>query len=291
MDNVRTFCSKLVHLLGVYPEALRSGWRERHVFRSLKTTCLFVGYPRSGHSLIGALLDAHPDAVIAHEADILKYVFARFSRSQLLYLMRRNSQVSAASGRNWQGYSYQVPGQWQGRHRTLRVIGDKHGESTTVRLMLQPGLLDRVERSLGPDVRFIHVVRNPYDNIATMLRKGTDRFTDGIIERSADSLRDSIRYYFALCQGVALLKARIGDRMLEVRHEDVVARPSEALSRICQFLGLEPSPQYLADCAAVVFAEPHRSRHEAPWTAEAIDIVTREAARFRPLDGYTFEGL
>ena len=27
----------------------------------------FVGYPRSGHSIIGSVMDAHPDIVIAHE--------------------------------------------------------------------------------------------------------------------------------------------------------------------------------------------------------------------------------
>jgi hypothetical protein len=35
---------------------------------------LFVGYSRSGHSLVGALLDAHPEIPVAYEANALKLV-------------------------------------------------------------------------------------------------------------------------------------------------------------------------------------------------------------------------
>lgn len=36
-------------------------------FASVRTFVLFVGYPRSGHSLIGSIMDAHPNIIIAHE--------------------------------------------------------------------------------------------------------------------------------------------------------------------------------------------------------------------------------
>jgi hypothetical protein len=39
---------------------------------------MFIGYLRSGHSLIASLLDAHPNAIATHELDALKFVGARF---------------------------------------------------------------------------------------------------------------------------------------------------------------------------------------------------------------------
>jgi hypothetical protein len=36
-------------------------------FSNVRTFILFVGYPRSGHSLIGSIMDAHPNVIIAHE--------------------------------------------------------------------------------------------------------------------------------------------------------------------------------------------------------------------------------
>jgi hypothetical protein len=35
-------------------------------FPDVHAFCLFDGYSRSGHSLVGALLDAHPKITIAH---------------------------------------------------------------------------------------------------------------------------------------------------------------------------------------------------------------------------------
>ena len=45
----------------------------------VKAFCLFIGYPRSGHSLIGALLDAHESVAMAHE--LSSRAFARSSAS------------------------------------------------------------------------------------------------------------------------------------------------------------------------------------------------------------------
>ena len=32
---------------------------------------MFIGYPRSSHSLVGAILDAHPEIIIPHEYDVI----------------------------------------------------------------------------------------------------------------------------------------------------------------------------------------------------------------------------
>ena len=69
----------------------------RRLFARVESLCLFIGYPRSGHSLIGALLDAHPNAIIADELDALKYVHAGFRRNQLFYLLLRGSRQSASA--------------------------------------------------------------------------------------------------------------------------------------------------------------------------------------------------
>ncbi|MCA1614387.1 MAG: sulfotransferase, partial [Acidobacteria bacterium] len=150
-----------------YLTSLYDSWRRREDFSALRAYCMFVGYPRSGHSLVGSLLDAHPDVVIAHELDALKYVRARFRREQLFHLLLDKSEEFTARGRQWNGYSYEVPGQWQGRRRSLRVIGDKKGGGSTMRLGADPRLLARLRRTVGVPVKLVHVVRNPFDNIST----------------------------------------------------------------------------------------------------------------------------
>ena len=40
-------------------------------FRTVETLCLFVGHVKSGGTLLGALLDAHPNAVVADEIEAI----------------------------------------------------------------------------------------------------------------------------------------------------------------------------------------------------------------------------
>ena len=52
----------------------------------------------------------------------------------------------------------------------LQVVGDKHGPMTTKFLSDAKGraYLNEMERLLNVSVRFLHVIRHPLDNIATM---------------------------------------------------------------------------------------------------------------------------
>ena len=52
-------------------------------FKDVKTFCMFIGYPRSGSTLIGSLLDAHPNIIIAHELDVFRYIRAGFNKRQI----------------------------------------------------------------------------------------------------------------------------------------------------------------------------------------------------------------
>ena len=108
-----------------YGRSALMGWRQRAQFAAVEKYCFFIGYPRSGHSLVGSLLNAHPEILIAHELDALGYVEHHFGRAQLYALLLERDQVFASMGRKWMGYDYVVPNQFQGRWSRLRVIGDK----------------------------------------------------------------------------------------------------------------------------------------------------------------------
>src|SRR5690349_21009491 len=64
----------------------------RNLYGDVERFCLFVGYPRSGHSLIGSLLNAHHEVVIAHEMDAHKYIMRGFNRDQLYWHVLRQDE-------------------------------------------------------------------------------------------------------------------------------------------------------------------------------------------------------
>lgn len=251
-------------LFGGSPAEMRqlhdwSGARPPPVLDAPATFVLFVGYPRSGHSLVGALLDAHPEMAIAHELDVLRFRAAGFSRDQVLLLIAENSRRLGRLGRRWGRHDYAVPGASQGSWRRLAVIGDKKGGETTRRLAVDPAALEGLTGFLALPVRFIHVVRDPADNISTMfLRQHTPDGKDG--------LRMAIDYFRALARANAALLQRLGpDRCMTVWHEDFVADPGGQLTRLCRFLGVEAEEDYLRAAAGLVAPAPRRSRIEVEW--------------------------
>jgi hypothetical protein len=246
---------------------------------SVRAFLLFVGHPRSGHSLVGSLLDAHPAMVVSHELDVLKYVGLGYRRDQLLTLVLEHARANAEAGRKSWGYSYAVPGQWQGRWQRLEVMGDKRGRMTTDRLAARPGLLDDLARAVRVPVKVVQVVRNPYDNVATMHARGSA------------PLAEQVARYRELCETVDRIAAGLaGDAFHRLYHEDLVAATPATLAALCGFLGLDAPDDYLAACDGVVFPSPRRTRDGAPWTPEdraALDAVVAETGW---LGRYDFDG-
>lgn len=258
--------------------------RQSALFDGVETYGMFVGYPRSGHSLVGSLLDAHPEAVVAHEAAALKHVHARFDRDRLFAVLLANSTRYGADGRVSGTYAYDVPGQWQGRFRQLRVIADKQGEGTGLRLRARPWLLDRLRRTVGVPLRIVHGVRNPYDNVATMARRAAEA------SRHPLDLDDAIHRYSALCETAARVRQQtIDGEWIDLRHEDLVADPVPELRALCRAVGLDAPEDYLAACAEIVRSRPHQSRYEVTWTGAQRESVARLIDRFETLRPYSFE--
>lgn len=262
---------------------------DRGHFDSVATYCMFIGYPRSGHSLVGSLLDAHPDAVVAHELDALRLVQAGFRRNQVFSLILRNAQAQGLHRQHV--YDYSVPNQWQGRFRRIKVIGDKKGGRSTRRLAECPDLLTRLERLVGVPTRFVHVVRNPFDNIATMFLRHSEGPSESGAHPAADpSLTATIDTYTLLCDTVATVKAAVGPAaMLDLRHEDLLRDPATHLSELTRFVGLEAPADYLGDCAGILYTSPNRTRDRVTWTRDLTARVQALVDRFDFLAGYSLE--
>jgi hypothetical protein len=86
-----------------------------------------------------------------------------------------------------------------GRVRELSVIGDKNARGATIRLQSWPDLLERLQRVGRDPVLFVHVVRNPYDNISTMAK------------RNDSTLGHAASTYFGLSETALSSKRRVGD--------------------------------------------------------------------------------
>ena len=253
-------------------------FKQKDHFKSLETYCMFIGYPRSGHSLVGSLLDAHPEIIIAHELNALRLFAKGFSARQIYYFLLQSSRRHAAAGRRETKYSYQVFNQWQGKFKKLKVIGDKKGSGSNKIIRKNPEILDILRDQVDLSVKFIHVTRNPYDNITTMMLK------------NQKGLDYSIDSYFKKCETVANFKQKVKpNNIFEFRHESLIENPQAILNQLCMFLGVEATQDYLDDCASIIFKSPNKSRFNFKWTQESIKLVAEKIELFDFLQGYSYE--
>ena len=184
-----------------YLESIVRGRRARASYADIRTFAMFVGQPRSGTSLLGSLLNAHRNTCIAQELNALKFLRRGYTRDQIYWLIQARDREFGRGGRNWTGYQYVVPNQWQGRCENLTVIGDKKAGKSTEELARRPELSDQLRRSLGISVRVIQIVRNPFDVITTIHRK------------TRASLDDAVHAHFRRCQTNQRLIHELGDAM------------------------------------------------------------------------------
>lgn len=240
-----------------------------------------VGCPRSGTTLVQAMLARHPDVFSLHET----YFFeALIGDSQLRWRDRE-----ARATRKW--YHRAGLAQSWGRRR-LRQLERRHlavrrGPSPMTRkgcvrryvAMLDEAAarggcthwvektpnhilyLDEIDRGV-PDVRVVHVLRRGIDVIASVidadLRQGTAAFRGGVA-------RWVRRWNHAMAVHMAHLEV---PRHYLLCHEDLLADPDAEWARLRDFLDLDPR-QPLRAAAGTRVADPHAE----PWKAAAADGV------------------
>ncbi len=241
---------------------------------------IFIGNPRTGHSLVGAIIDAHKDAVVSHELNAIS-LYSTVGRDEMVRAIKENSVTHARAGKKGQkisaegkpvlGYSYQIPGLYQGIVSPNPVLlGDKRGFSSTEFINAHPGFLGRFSRKTGFDLRLIHVIRNPYDTLATWSK---------LI--GAASARDLFRM---ASQTVSSIKSEYD--VLDVYLEDLIVAPEREIQNILQYLGLETHDDYVKKCTAVVFNKPNCTRYDNKWEPGMLETINGYIQQFEWLGRY-----
>ena len=302
----------LGHLLPTLPQNVISG---------VKRFIFFVGYPRSGHSIIGSILDAHPNVVIAHEYNLfekLPLVIAHNSTrgqtnfteavKQLFNQLYQNSYdnvfLNGTRSENKKGYNLTLNGTWQGRYKDqILVIGDKYGGGSAKLFAKRSTEFQRIYNKLLEMVQIpvviIHCVRNPFDIISSKLlvrvqfrhdqKYPVKSFAEAKLNKTAKFrnntlLLESINYTFKLADSVSSMTNSVFNKsiVLEVHNHELVSDAEKTIHKLCQFLGIVCSPNYVRSCARKVFPKVSRTRFAVDWPEDLKLLVERR------LDDYPF---
>jgi hypothetical protein len=240
--------------------------------------CLFIGYSRSGHSLVGSLLDAHQHICIAHELNTISYFSQGLKFTQLLYLICRNSRQYSRKGRMWEGYTYDIRGQFQGNTKNLQIVGDKKGGTSANLLLKYPYLLEDLKTKIPLSLKLIHITRNPFDIISTQFVKNTMR----------QNLNQLSQKFFKQVHLVNQLIASNKYQIITVPLENLIQNPDYELDRLLRFLEVENYPGYSNACIEKIFKTPKISRNLLKWPERLVIEIEEQCKQIEFLKNYSF---
>lgn len=259
-------------LIQRYPQTLAA---HRVTQQAPQKLLFFVGHPRSGHSLVGSLLDAHPNVIIANELAAHKQLHRGASVEEVMRAIKYNSYFHAWFGRTEAGYNYRVPGQYQGHTTQLTVLGDKKGNDLSRLLQSAPEFFDDFEARTGFPFVLVHVIRNPYDNIATKAA------------RSGLHLSTATRRHFDACDAISKIRARHPESIVDVYTEDLIASPESTLCALCERIGIDHvSDSYLQACASILFKQSQRTALKVTFSPTLLSEIEDRLAQYPFLERY-----
>ena len=266
---------------------------------------LFAGYARSGSSIVGSMLDAHPSVIIAHEYYLFKRWVehpSRFMNKTYLYNeLYLNSYMSAMEGwrtheADMKGYSLEMDGLWQGRFDKLRIIGDKTAGDTADHyfqhsLTSSTKYITQLQQTVNVPLRVIHMVRNPYDLIATAALYEHNTKSKASKEHRFNNMLKvygEYRTVFHRAKAVLRMSTAFQMKVLDVHLVDLVRDPKKSMQIICGFLELECSEDYLQKCQEKTFHSLSKSRDVIVWPPGLRTLIEMEKDKLPFFRRYSF---
>lgn len=226
--------------------------------RVFGTRFLFVtGLTRAGTVWVQNALDAHPEVVCrgeGHFTNVLRPLVDEALRKYNDHSIRAKVLIEAAGGRSAAlGFSpddIEALTLLGAGLAMAHVLADKRvrylGERTPEYTMGLPAL-DR----LVPEGRVVHVIRDGRDETAAAWEFNLRTRRKGFVQKYPTLA--SYAEAFALQWGASVGRARAHgrqnrDRYLEIRYEDIEARPGPSVERICNFLGIAVDSEIVKRC-------------------------------------------
>ena len=273
----------------------------------------FIGYPRSGHSIIGSMMDAHPNMVIAHEYFLFNQwdtaVRNRLKNKTYFFnALYKNSFEDAMNPRGLRnikdmhkGYTLAMNSTWQGGFTKLRIIGDKSGGQTCIQWNKNAEQMkvyyQELLATLEIPIHVLHVVRNPYDMIATaVLYAALGHKPDTKYPATEDKkyfnptlLRDKANYILEMANAVEGMVKEMDFNLLQLHNEDFIADPKGTIGRICDFLEVECTEEYLRECYDKAYKVISRSRNLVVWTTEVHEMIEKAMEKHAFFHRYSFQ--
>jgi hypothetical protein len=215
---------------------LQKGSKNSSELKKMKPPVFIFGPPRSGSTFLVEAMNTHEMIFITNELRVMSFIndlFQIFLKSNRIEWNLRNDKYKESFLQHFRQEMIGVVKRFYLEHMPGpdSIWGDKNPHYSDP--VSDPGALDTI-LVLFPDAKFIHIYRNPREQIYSVTSIGWQNFQNSVLT-----------YQRIVTTGQAI-KSRVGtNNYLEVRYEDLCDYGEKVAVEICNFLDIPPSQTWL----------------------------------------------
>lgn len=206
-------------------------------FNLIDHIVIFVGHAHSGHSIIGAMLDSHPDTAIANELNIPKVIkHHKLSERQIYSLIINQSKdISKKDGWRNSEYKYNFKSTGQSKNIKPKVIGDKKAGGSTRIFYNHFWVFEHLLDIFGEKLKLVFVNRNARDIVAAYSYYMKQEPSQFHIDRYIENYNTTMK-----------LKSTLPpNQWLTINQKDFIDKPGVILSKLFRFFNLSEEKDYI----------------------------------------------
>jgi LPS sulfotransferase NodH len=219
-----------------------------------------VGCPRSGTTWLQRLLASHPKVHSGEES----HVFSMYVGPQMrVWKTQRNTQLLGGERHLVGPPAYFLDQEFVSilRDYAYRLLSPVLERLAPAELFIEKtpshALFISEIRELLPEARFIHIVRDPRDVVASLLAAAKTWGSDWAPKSATAAAEMWVEHVHAVKEAARNLSK---DKFHEVSYEELSRFPEETLKNVSKFLGLDWSDQGIAAAIEANCAESMRDR-------------------------------
>jgi len=211
-----------------------------------------VGSGRSGNTLLRRILNDHSEIIIPPETYVLGAAISRFKRYRAMSWPDLVEYVLAAFefypefetfGISLRPLVQKLKGTKKEKRNLALILNSfymyyaeqtgkacrRWGDKTPLNTFALEAIY-----SVFPDARFIHIIRDGCDVVASYVKAGIYQ-----------SVEEAAKRWIRSIKTVNSFQVKYPDAVLNIRYEQLVTEPQQTLRTVCQFIGIDFQPQML----------------------------------------------
>lgn len=235
---------------------------------------LFVGYPRSGHTIVANILNSHPNILISDEVGIMK--FSKLTKEKIRNsIIKKSNEVDIKYTSVYGNVNYTEDNIEKNK---ITIFGDKHANKNT---MFINSKFDKIYKLNDIfNLNLIHVIRNPYDMITTnFIRRG---------RKWDNNIYKIINHFNTLFKTVENIKEKYD--MFDIYLEDLIKYPYNNITELFHYVGIQRlDNEFLSYVSSKLLDNANKSRILYDWQDDQKQLVQNMISKYKFLKGYKWE--